>query len=103
MICNCDCIVLTSPGSVDTLLPAMASLEGPQLRAVATGLLFACPCEGDNPPDCQACALRLRPVNERVAWLQSQTDEDVAAFYQRHMQCLRRKEAASGQSWLGAR
>ncbi len=54
------------------------------------GRILRCPL-GGNPEDCPMHELRKLPVEDRIAWLNSQTDEDLIFLYQQHNQCLRCK------------
>jgi hypothetical protein len=51
------------------------------------GRILRCPL-GDNPEDCPLHELRKLPVEKRVAWLESQTDEEIISLYDRHIECL---------------
>ena len=51
------------------------------------GRILRCPL-GDNPEDCPLHELRKLPVDKRVAWLESQTDEEIITLYNQHIECL---------------
>lgn len=51
------------------------------------GRILRCPL-GGNPEDCPLHEIRKLPVEERVAWLESQTDEEIVAAYELHNKCL---------------
>lgn len=54
------------------------------------GRILRCPL-GGNPDDCPMHELRKLPVEDRIAWLNSQTDEELIILYEMHNQCLRCK------------
>lgn len=54
------------------------------------GRILRCPL-GGNPEDCPMHELRKLPVGERIAWMESHTDEEKIALYEHHNQCLKRK------------
>jgi len=54
------------------------------------GRILRCPL-GGNPEDCPMHELRKLPVEDRIAWLNSQTDEELIFLYEQHNQCLRCK------------
>ncbi len=58
-----------------------------EARFALHGRILRCPL-GGNPKDCPLHALRLRPVNERIKWLEAKTDEEVVALYNQHNACL---------------
>jgi hypothetical protein len=51
------------------------------------GRILRCPL-GGNPEDCPLYDLRKLPVEERIAWLESQTDEELIDLYEQHNQCM---------------
>ena len=59
-------------------------------RTLLTGLLFECPL-GGNPTDCQLCAIRQRPVSERLQYLRDLSDAEAERTYESHVCCLRQK------------
>lgn len=61
-----------------------------EARIAMSGRLLRCPL-GDNPEDCPLYDIRKLPIEERVAWLQSKTDDEVVALFQQHVQCLKYK------------
>lgn len=64
-----------------------------EARYAMHGRILRCPL-GDNPADCPLCEIRLLPVEERIAWLESKTDDEVEALYSFHLRCLDKKYAA---------
>ena len=56
------------------------------------GLLVACPFS-DNPTDCPLASIRKKSLEERLAWLQKQSDEECQLFLEEHLKCLHCKEA----------
>lgn len=59
-------------------------------RIAMHGRLLRCPL-GGNPEDCPLHDIRERPVEERVAWLESKSDDETIALYQQHIRCLKCK------------
>ncbi len=49
--------------------------------------ILRCPL-GDNPEDCPLYEVRKWPVERRLAWLNSTTDEEVVELFNRHCECL---------------
>jgi hypothetical protein len=68
-----------SPSSID------------EARLAMHGRLLRCPI-GDNPEDCPLHEIRKRPVEERLAWLESKTNKQVVELYQQHKDCLNTKK-----------
>ena len=60
------------------------------------GRILRCPI-GGNPADCPLHEIRKLPVEDRIAWLESNTDEEIIALYELHSECLECKleESAS--------
>ena len=56
------------------------------------GRILRCPL-GGNPEDCPLHAVRTWPMEERLDWLESKTDEEVVELYVRHTDCLEHKLA----------
>ena len=61
-------------------------------RAELTGLLVACPFGQDNPRSCPLHSVREWPLSERVAWLDSLSEDEVLLLLENHRQCLGVKE-----------
>ena len=51
------------------------------------GRILRCPL-GGNPEDCPMHDIRKLPVEERIVWLESQTDEEIITLYELHNKCL---------------
>ena len=51
------------------------------------GRILRCPL-GGNPEDCPLHEIRKLPVEERVAWLETQTEEELISLYEQHIECL---------------
>lgn len=69
-----------------------------EARMALHGRILRCPL-GKNPEDCPLHELRLKPIEERVAWLESKTDGEVVELYIQHVMCMKRKlteQAAAG-------
>ena len=60
------------------------------------GRILRCPL-GGNPEDCPLHEIRKLGVEDRIAWLESNTDEEIIALYELHSECLECKleESAS--------
>lgn len=54
--------------------------------------ILRCPM-GGNPEDCPLHNVREWPMEERIAWLEAKTDEEVVELYRRHTDCLEFKLA----------
>ena len=52
--------------------------------------ILRCPIE-ENPEDCPLYEVRKWPVEERLAWLDSKSDEAVVKLYVLHIDCLEHK------------
>lgn len=52
--------------------------------------ILRCPL-GGNPQDCPLHEIRLRPVEDRIAWLNGLSDAEVVATFDRHKDCLENK------------
>lgn len=61
-----------------------------EARIAMSGRILRCPID-DNPEDCPLHEIRKIPLEERIAWLDSKSDEEVVDLYRRHVKCLRRK------------
>ena len=59
------------------------------------GRVLRCPL-GGNPRDCPLHELRKLPLEERMDWLETQTDEELIALYEQHNACLECKLETSG-------
>lgn len=58
-----------------------------EARFALHGRILRCPL-GGNPEDCPLHDLRMMPLEERIAWLESKTDDEVIDLYQLHNECL---------------
>lgn len=58
-----------------------------EARFALHGRILRCPL-GGNPIECPLHELRILPVEERVLWLESQSDDEVVELYQLHNACL---------------
>ncbi len=61
-------------------------------RLALHGRILRCPM-GGNPKSCPLHEIRLLPVQERIMWLESKTDEAVEVIYRSHVACLAQKRA----------
>ena len=52
--------------------------------------ILRCPL-GGNPKDCLLHEIRKLPVEDRLAWLNSKTGEEVLELFGQHLDCLARK------------
>jgi hypothetical protein len=68
-----------------------------EARYAMHGRILRCPL-GNNPADCSLHDLRLLPVEERIAWLEEKSDDEVEVLYGFHLRCLDKKyaDAAAG-------
>ena len=73
-------------------MPNVFNAERTRLRAHLMGLAVACPYDQGNPSDCPLCALRKGPMRERMSWVASLKDDEIARIYQFHLRCLEVKE-----------
>ena len=74
---------------------SIATVE--EARLGMHGRILRCPL-GGNPEDCPLYEIRKWPMNERLAWLDSKTDEEVVELYHRHTDCLEHKLAKQSSS-----
>lgn len=58
-----------------------------EARFALHGRILRCPL-GGNPCDCPLHDLRELPLEDRIAWLESKSDEEVIELYHLHNQCL---------------
>lgn len=63
-----------------------------QARAGMHGRILRCPL-GNNPKDCPLHDVRILPLEERIMWLDSKTDEEMVKLFILHTHCLERKSA----------
>jgi hypothetical protein len=56
------------------------------------GRILRCPL-GGNPEDCPLHEVRKWPLEERIAWLESKTNQEIVELYQQHVHCLEQKLA----------
>ena len=63
---------------------------GERARLAMRGRLLRCPF-GDNPSDCPLYEIRKLPLEERFAWLDSKTDEELIDLFFQHARCLEYK------------
>lgn len=61
------------------------------------GRILRCPL-GGNPEDCPLHEVRKWPVEERIAWLESRTNEEIVELYAYHTNCLEHKLAEQSDS-----
>jgi len=61
-----------------------------EARFAFHGLILRCPF-GGNPPDCPLHIVRMLPVEERVQWLEAQTDGELNVLYEAHDECMEYK------------
>jgi len=66
------------------------SEEAQTARLAMHGRILWCPVE-KNPADCPLFTIRQLPVEERIAWLKSKTDDEVVTLYAKHIDCLDKK------------
>jgi len=69
-----------------------------RLKTAVIGLSIACPFDQSNPEGCPLCSIRKKPVKERLEWVKSLSDEELAAIYRYHGTCIvaRERRAAEG-------
>jgi len=67
------------------------------VRVAMHGRILRCPL-GDNPEDCPLHAIRLLPIEKRIAWLDSKSDEEVIALFSYHVSCLDEKSVGDDGS-----
>ena len=58
-----------------------------EARFALHGRILRCPL-GGNPIECPLHEVRKMPMEERVTWLESQSDEEVVELYHLHNACL---------------
>lgn len=61
-----------------------------EARLALHGRILRCPL-GGNPPDCPLHGIRKLPLEDRIAWLESRTDDETIDLYQLHKKCLQCK------------
>ncbi|MCF7817015.1 MAG: hypothetical protein K9M54_03970 [Kiritimatiellales bacterium] len=61
-----------------------------EARLALHGRILRCPL-GENPNDCPLHDLRLKPIEERLAWLEARPDPEVVELYIQHVMCMKRK------------
>jgi hypothetical protein len=58
-----------------------------EARFALHGRILRCPL-GGNPADCPLHEIRLLPLDVRIKWLESQSDEEAVELYHQHNACL---------------
>lgn len=66
-----------------------------EARFALHGRILRCPL-GGNPDDCPLYEIRKLSMEDRIDWLESQTDEDTIALYEQHNKCLECKLEKEG-------
>ena len=61
-----------------------------EARVGMHGRILRCPL-GGNPEDCPLHEVRKWPVEKRLAWLESKSDQEVLGLYNYHLNCLDHK------------
>ncbi len=79
---------------MEELMEQQVSVE--EARIGMHGRILRCPL-GGNPEDCPLYEVRKWPIEERLVWLDSKTNEEVVALYHRHNDCLEQKMAGQPQ------
>jgi hypothetical protein len=59
-------------------------------RLAMHGRILRCPVD-NNPDDCPLHTVRQLPIEKRIAWLKSKSDDEVVALYAQHIDCLDEK------------
>lgn len=54
------------------------------------GRILRCPVE-DQPEDCPLKSVREMSVEERIAWMESKTDDELVELHLHHKRCLAQK------------
>lgn len=70
-----------------------------EARFAMYGRLLRCPL-GDNPEECPLCDIRKLPMEKRITWLESKTDQEVIELYDLHSACLTHKLEITEQPGL---
>ena len=78
----------------DNLLTAGDDRE--RLRAWVFGLTMACPYDQTNPVDCPLCRIRVKPVAERMQWIDGIPDDKLQQIVTTHLLCLQQKQTRAG-------
>ena len=63
-----------------------------EARMAMYGRILRCPVE-DNPDDCPLKEVRSRPLEERIAWMDSKSDEEIIELHLHHIKCVAAKLA----------
>lgn len=58
-----------------------------EAREVLRQVLHQCPHQDDCDPDCHLCAYKRLPQQQRNAWIDGISDEEVLRFCNRHNRC----------------
>ncbi len=67
-----------------------------EARMAMHGRILRCPL-GGNPKDCPLYEIRKWPVEKRLSWLESKSDQEVVDLYNTHTTCLERKLAKQSE------
>ena len=62
------------------------------LWSYVVSLSVCCPFDQSNPKDCPFSRIRLLPMKARLNWAKSLDGITMLAIYDKHMQCLAKKE-----------
>lgn len=63
-------------------------------RLALHGRILRCPV-AENPKDCPLYEIRLLPIEKRIEWLNSKSEEQVEALYSYHIRCMDKKLSAN--------
>ena len=78
-------------------LAARKTVETDEAWIALHGRILRCPL-GDNPEDCPLHDIRKMPVEDRLTWLNSKTDEEIRVLLEYHIDCLERKSMTASSS-----
>jgi hypothetical protein len=74
-------------------MPLSASEDRERLKAWVVGLTMACPFDQSNPHDCPLCQIRIKPLIERLHWVDSLEHEQLRLIVTTHLLCLAQKQS----------
>lgn len=61
-------------------------------RIALYGRILRCP-DGGNPKGCPLHELRQLPIEDRILWLESKSDDEVARLFQHHVRCMAKRHS----------
>ena len=78
-------------------LAARETVEAEEAWIALHGRILRCPL-GGNPEDCPLHEIRKMPIEDRLTWINSKTDEEIKELLMQHIDCLEKKSTTASPS-----